>query len=113
VAFSTCINVYVGRGNVTEIVPYSDVTEGELLDMSGAAKVEVCVGGAESDSDLLPTAIWWATDGDGVWTIYAKLGLVPAIVVGQQDLRVTVYDGDYTSGLVLTHDTQLYVIGPC
>lgn len=111
------IDVFMGYGNVTTLVPYADVVESLLLDMSGATRVEVCVGSVTTDSDTLPNAIWWeqedALDPASRWLIKLKLGLVPAILEGSQLLRVVVYDNEYTNGVVLEHDAPLNVIGPC
>lgn len=108
------IKVFVGHGNITALEPYADVVAGEKLDMSGVTKVEVCVGSVTSDSDAEPTAIIWTQDPDtGDWEINLRLGLLPGIVVGEQDVRVVVFDADYPNGLVLTHDLCVDVIGPC
>lgn len=107
-------NVFIGHGNITALEPYADVVAGEKLDMSGVTKIEVCVGAVTSDSDVAPAAIIWTQDPDtGDWEINLRLGLIPSIVEGVQDVRVTVFDADYPNGLVLTHDFCVEVIGPC
>lgn len=106
--------VFIGHGNITALEPYSDVVAGEKMDLSGITKIAVCVGSVTSDSDLEPTAIAWEQDATtDDWVIHLKLGLIPSIVEGEQDVRVTVYDAEYPNGLVLTHDFPVEVIGPC
>lgn len=108
--------VFIGASNLIKLVPLSDAANNVNLDMSGVTKVEVCVGAIEADSDTLGDEIAWAEEAVGgvdKWVISLQVGLVPSIVVGEQFMRVTVFDANNTEGLVVTHDFPIDVIADC
>lgn len=112
-SFGAPTPVFIGHGNVITLLPYADIVTDERLDMSGATKVSVCIGSVTADSDSEPDAISWEEDPDDGWVIKLQLGLLPGLEEGEATLRVVAYDGEYTNGLVLTHDMTVEVIGSC
>ena len=109
--------VYVGYGNRLLLIPYADVVRDKLLDMTGATRVEVCVGGHLWGSDDHSEAFDWYLDPDDEdeerWTLELRPGLLPDIPEGEHTMRVVVYDGEYLNGLVLTNDLPITVYGEC
>jgi hypothetical protein len=110
--------VYKGHGNLMTLIPYADVRASDLLDMSGVTEVRVCVGSAPiASSTAMPSVIAWEQsdpdDSDSHWLLNLRLGMIPDIEPGEQNVRVVVYDADYPTGLVVTGCLNVLVVEEC
>jgi hypothetical protein len=109
--------VYKGRANEIVLVPYANRATQQRLDMSGVYEVRVCIAGASFSSDDYNQEIKWVEvtqEGkEPYWEISLRLGLLPDIPEGEQDVRITLFDTDYADGFVLTDSLRVNVIGVC
>lgn len=111
--------VYKGRANELVLVPYSNRVTEELLDMSGVFEVRVCIAGESFSSDDYSSEIHWEEvtpedeDEESYWQITLRLGLLPEIPEGEQDVQVILFDTKYSDGFVLTNSLRVDVIGAC
>lgn len=103
--------LYIGRDNGLEVTPYIDSATG--YDLSDVDRVEVIAdplgsaitGDAFATDSLDPTGRVTVTQtADGLWRITAKLGQFDAIVAGDYNVRVVVYDATHPNGLVVLND---------
>lgn len=110
--------VYVGRDNAVTVVPYSDIAERTVYDMSVVTEVQCSVDllTSESQGDDItassndaPVTIWWELVGDE-WRIHMKIGLFVGIVAGDYKLRIVLFDPSHANGLVLTDTVQVAVV---
>lgn len=112
--------VYLGYDNAVTVVPYSDITERTLYDMSGVTLVtaiadsttSVTTGdGITADSNDVPTVVWFEQIGTtDEWRIHMKVGLFAGITPDTYKLRIIVTDTGHPNGLVLTDSVQVVVV---
>ena len=116
--FETVTNVYLGHDNAVSVVPYSDIAERTIYDMTGVTQVTASVDFVDSSmtgdditasSDDVPTTIWWELVGSE-WRIHFKVGLFVGITAGDYKLRIILYDATHTNGLVLTDEVLVTVV---
>jgi len=127
---TTCIDpcatqlvLYKDRDNAVTVIPYSNMTERVVYDMTAVTRVvanadlliSTTVGDSVvGDSDVTPAVFWnddTLVDGVAQWRIYAKVGLFSGIQAAEYTLRITLYDPSHPNGLVLPGtDTSLYIV---
>jgi len=108
--------VFVGANNAIALIPLANTLTNAVLDMTGVTEVLVCIGGVDASSDDAPSLISWEevpVDGVDTWVISIQVGLMVGLPTGEQEMRVTVIDGDNPEGVVVTHDFPIDVIAPC
>jgi len=105
--------VYNGYGNIISVVPIANTYTNELIDMTAATHVIVCVGGVTASSLDSPSYIWWDQNDDDEWVIHFKPGMFGSIPTGEQEAAIIVFSSLYPHGLVLTHSFPLLVEGIC
>lgn len=116
--YTTVSSVYVGYDNAVSVIPYSDIVERTIYDMTAVTRVDASIdlltstvqGDAiTASSDDAPTTIWWEQVGTE-WRIHLKVGLFVGVVAGDYKLRIILFDPTHTNGLVLTDDVQVEVV---
>ena len=116
--YDTVSNVYLGYDNAVTVVPYSDINEGTVYDMTnvtevqGSADLLASVAQGENfvaSSDDVAITIWWELVGTE-WRIHLKVGLFTDIVAGEYRLRIILFDPGHTNGLVLTDSVLVNVV---
>jgi len=108
----TRTTVYVGYGNTISVAPISNVRTGEVIDMTAATHVIVCIGGVTASSTDDPSYIWW-DQVDDEWQIHFKPGMFTGLSTGEQEAAIIVFSGTYPHGLVLTNSFPLLIEGMC
>ena len=106
------VSVYVGYGNTISIVPIANTRTGEIIDMTAATHVNVCVGSLVASSTDSPSYIWW-DEVDDEWQIHFKPGMFDGIPTGEQNATIVVFSNTYPNGLVITNEFPLTVYGVC
>jgi hypothetical protein len=104
--------VYKNHDNEIAVLAVSDVRTGDLLDLTAATAVQICVGGASVSSDTAPTVVSWE-EIDAGWIIKFKAGLIPNIPTGEHFAAIIVFSAVYPNGLVLTHEFPLRITEIC
>lgn len=116
--YEVVTSVYKGHDNPVVIVPYSDIAERTLYDMTDVTEVTVSADlttsaatgdDIEASSTDIPLTIWWAAATEG-WQIYMKVGMFVGITAGSYKLRVVIYEPDFPNGLVLTDSLLVNVV---
>lgn len=109
--------VFVGYGNVTYIEVYKDITTEESLDLSGATDIKLCIGLEVYESSSHSNEIQWRAENPGEpeeqWVVEAKIGLLPDLPTGTQNVALIVYDTEYTNGLVVDPDMTIEIVETC
>jgi len=116
-------NVYLGHDNAVTVVPYSDITERTVYDMSVVTEVQASLdllsSVSEGDditasSNDAPITVWWEQVDVGTpdeeWRIHMKAGLFVGVTPGDYKLRIVLFDPPHTNGLVLTDSVQVTVV---
>jgi hypothetical protein len=110
--------VYVGYDNAVTVVPYSDIAERTVYDMTTVTEVRASADLLTSVSqgdDITassfdaPVTIWWEAVGTE-WRIYLKVGLFVGIAAGEYKLRIILFDPPHANGLVLTDTVEVTVV---
>jgi len=115
--------VYLGHDNAVTVVPYSDIAERIVYDMSAVtevrASVDLLTSSSQGDditasSNDSPVTIWWELVNEGLPTeeyrIYFKIGLFVGITAGEYKLRIILFDPSHANGLVLTDSVLVTVV---
>lgn len=117
--YETVNYVYLGYDNAITVVPYEDIAERIVYDMTDVTKVDASIDLTSSEvggdnitasSDDAPTTIWWEQVGDE-WRIHFKVGLFVGVAAGEYKLRIILFDPPHTNGLVLTDEVLVTVVG--
>jgi hypothetical protein len=110
--------VYLGHDNAVSVVPYEDIVQRTIYDMTDVTQVTASVDPVGSlvtgdsvtaSSDDVPTTIWWEQVGTE-WRIHFKVGLFVGVTSGEYKLRIVLYDPPHTNGLVLTDEVLVTVV---
>ena len=110
--------VYLGHDNAVTVIPYADVAERTVYDMSLVTEVQVSADLLTSTSqgdDITasstdaPVTVWWELVGEE-YRIYMKVGLFIGIAAGEYKLRIILFDPTHTNGLVLTDCIEVTVV---
>lgn len=116
--YSTVSNVYLGYDNAVTVVPYSDIAERTIYDMTDVtevrASVDLLTSSQQGDditasSNDVPVTVWWELV-DTEWRIHFKVGLFVGIAAGEYKLRIILFDPGHPNGLVLTDSVLVTVI---
>jgi len=116
--YQSVSEVYLGHDNAVSVVPYSDIVDRVIYDMTNVTRVDASVdlltSAATGDditasSDDTPTTVWWDQNGTE-WRIHFKVGLFVGITPGDYKLRIVLFDPTHTNGLVLADDVQVRVV---
>jgi len=110
--FEDRVSVYIGYGNTISIVPIANTKTGEIIDMTAATHVNVCIGTAVASSTDVPSYIWW-DEVDDEWQIHFKPGMFSGLPTGEQNATIVVFSNTYPNGLVITSDFPLTIQGVC
>jgi len=110
--------VYVGYDNAVTVVPYADIAERTVYDMSLVTEVQVSADlltsisqgdDVTASSNDAPVTVWWELVGEE-YRIYMKVGLFIGIAAGEYKLRIILFDPAHTNGLVLTDCIEVTVV---
>lgn len=116
--FESITNVYLGHDNAVSVIPYSDIVDRVIYDMTNVTRVDAGVDlitstvtgdSITASSDDAPTTIWWEQVGTE-WRIHFKVGLFTGITAGEYTLRIILFDPTHTNGLVLTDEVRVNVV---
>lgn len=113
--------VYLGYDNAVTVVPYSDITERTLYDMTDTSLVTVIADstsstvtgdGISATSGDAPTTVWFEEFDPitGEWRIHIKVGLFVGMLPDTYTLRIIVTDVGHPNGLVLTDTVTVVVV---
>lgn len=113
---STREAVYIGSANEITLIPLTNRLTQAQMDLTGATEVRICVDGIEGSSDDATPPVSWeeqTIDGEDTWVIIVQAGLLPGLTPGDYNMRVTVFDAEYTEGLVITNDLPITAYAAC
>lgn len=118
--FQSTSTVYLGHDNTVTVVPYSNIIDRELYDMTDVTSVAASVDLADStvtgdditaDSGDAPVTVWWEQDVATLeWLIHLKVGMFVGVTAGDYKLRIVIYEPLYPNGIVVTDDTLVTVV---